>query len=240
MDNAIIIIPARMGAERFQGKPLHNILGKPMILHCLETAKKANIAEVLVACGDEEIYQCVKDNGGTAILTDPALPSGSDRIYSALQQYDAENRYEVIINMQGDLPHLPDGALQSCLNVLDNPTYDVSSLAVIMHDKADINNPDIVKIVMADEEAYAFSRSPVPYGDGDFYHHLGIYGFRRKALERFVALPPSPLEKREKLEQWRILEDGMRIGIAIIDEVPVSVDVPADIAKAEDYINAKR
>ncbi len=229
-----------MGAERFAGKPMALIHGKPMILHCLETAQKADIGKVLVACGDQEIYQCVSDNAGTAVLTDPALPSGSDRIHAALMQYDTNEQYDIIINMQGDLPHLPDGALQSCLKVLDNKAYDVSSLAVIMRDEADINNPDIVKIIMADEEAYAFSRSPVPYGSGDFYHHLGIYGFRREALERFVVLPPSALEKREKLEQWRILENGMRIGIGIIDEVPVSVDVPADIAKAESYINGKR
>ncbi len=240
MTQPIIIIPARMGAGRFHGKPLALILDKPMILHCLETAQKADIGEVLVACGDEEIYQCVNDNGGRAILTDPDLPSGSDRIHSALLQYDTNGGYDIIINMQGDLPHLPDGALQSCLKVLDNKAYDVSSLAVIMRDEADINNPDIVKIMMAEEEAYGFSRSPVPYGEGDFYHHLGIYGFRREALQRFVALPPSALEKRERLEQWRILENGMRIGIGIIDEVPVSVDVPADIAKAEAYINGKR
>lgn len=213
-----------------------------MILHCLETAQEADIGEVLVACGDAEIYECVKDNGGTAILTDSALVSGSDRIYAALSEYDKEGIYDIIINMQGDLPRVPAGALASCLRVLqDYSEYDVSSLASIMGDGEGVRDSNIVKIIMSHENgvgrAYAFTRAAAPYGGGDFYHHLGIYGFRRGALERFVGLSPSRLERREKLEQWRILENGMQIGVAIIDEVPVSVDNFEDIAKAESYIN---
>lgn len=240
-EKPIIIIPARLGAKRFFGKPLHLINGKPMILHCVDNARAADIAEVLVACGDREIYECVCDYGAQAVMTESDLPSGSDRVYAALQAYDGEGKFDIVINLQGDLPYLPSTALPRCLQLLRQSDCDIASLGVVISDSDGIDTPQRVKIIVAPSvranllcgRAHAFSRSAVPYGEGIYYEHIGIYGYRRSVLAAFVALPPSPLELREGLEQWRALEANMRIDIAIIDESPISVDIPADIARAE-------
>ncbi|MFM8374832.1 MAG: 3-deoxy-manno-octulosonate cytidylyltransferase [Phenylobacterium sp.] len=234
----ILLIPARMAATRLPGKPLADIGGLPMIVRVLRQAEAAAIGPVAVAAGDAEIVQAVEAAGGRAVLTDPDLPSGSDRILAALGELDPGGRFDVVINLQGDIPFIAPEAIRACAGLLDlKPQADISTVMVAEAGPEDRTNPDMPKVVAAMDpggrsgRALYFTRS-VLYGDGPVWIHHGIYGYRRSALERFTAAPPSPLERRERLEQLRALEMGMTLWSAVLDEAPVSVDNPADLERA--------
>jgi 3-deoxy-manno-octulosonate cytidylyltransferase (CMP-KDO synthetase) len=239
--NPIIIIPARMAATRLPGKPLADIFGSPMIVRVLRQAEASGVGPVAVAAGDSEIVDAVRAAGGTAVLTDPNLPSGSDRIVAALAELDPNGAHDVVINLQGDIPFVQPSAVRSVADLLARePSCDLSTVMVAQADPAERTNPDIPKVVAAMQpdgrsaRALYFTRS-VLYGDAPVWLHHGIYGFRRAALERFCAAPPSPLETRERLEQLRALELGLSIWAAVIDEAPISVDNPDDLERARAY-----
>jgi 3-deoxy-manno-octulosonate cytidylyltransferase (CMP-KDO synthetase) len=236
--NPIVLIPARMAATRLPGKPLADIDGIPMIVRVLRQAQAAGCGPVAVAAGDSEIVAAVASAGGRAVLTDPDLPSGSDRIVAALAELDPKGVHDVVINLQGDIPFVRPEAVRAVADLLAaQPTCDLATVMVAEADVVERTNPDIPKVVAAMQadgrvaRALYFTRS-VLYGDGPVWLHHGIYGFRREALERFTAAPPSPLERRERLEQLRALELGMSIWAAVIDEAPISVDNPADLERA--------
>jgi 3-deoxy-manno-octulosonate cytidylyltransferase (CMP-KDO synthetase) len=234
----ILLIPARMAATRLPGKPLADIGGLPMIVRVLRQAEAAGAGPVAVAAGDPEIVAAVEASGGRAVLTDPDLPSGSDRILAALRLLDPDGRHDVVINLQGDIPFIAPEAVRACAGLLAaQPGADISTVMVAEGGPEDRSNPDMPKVVAAMDpdgrsgRALYFTRS-VLYGDGPVWIHHGIYGYRRAALERFTAAPPSPLERRERLEQLRALELGMVIWSAVLDEAPISVDNPADLERA--------
>ena len=234
----IVLIPARMAATRLPGKPLADINGVPMIVRVLRQAQAANIGPVAVAAGDIEIVEAVRAAGGVAVLTDPDLPSGSDRIVAALNALDPAGDHDVVINLQGDIPFLAPSVVAATARLLaDQPSCDISTVMVAEADPAERSNPDIPKVVAAmapdgrSARALYFTRS-VLYGDAPVWLHHGVYGYRREALLRFTAAQPSPLELRERLEQLRALELGMSIWAAVIDEAPISVDNPADLERA--------
>lgn len=234
----IILIPARLASTRLPGKPLADIAGAPMIVHVMRRAMEAKIGRVVVAAAEAEIVQAVEKAGGEAVLTDPDLPSGSDRIFEALNVVDPGGAYDVVLNVQGDLPTLDPGIIKVALNVLEATPADISTLVTEIDDETERANPDVPRAILALQpgakvgRALYFTRGAAPYGQGPDYHHIGLYAYRREALARFVALPPSPLELREKLEQLRALEAGMRIDAALVDTVPLGVDTPADLEKA--------
>jgi len=239
--NPIILIPARMAATRLPGKPLADIAGAPMIVRVLRQAEAAEAGPVVVAAGDVEIVEAVKAAGGRAVLTDPELPSGSDRILAALAQVDPGGRHDAVINLQGDMPFVEPSILAACVALLaGEPACDIATVVAPEASPDDRANPDVVKAVLAMAQdgrrarALYFTRSTL-YGDGPVWRHVGIYGYRRAALERFNAAPPSPLEKREKLEQLRALELGLSIWAAIAQAAPISVDTPADLEQARAY-----
>jgi len=239
--NPIILIPARMAATRLPGKPLADIAGAPMIVRVLRQAEAAEAGPVVVAAGDVEIVKAVKAAGGRAVLTDPELPSGSDRILAALAQVDPGGRHDAVINLQGDMPFVEPSILAACVALLaGEPACDIATVVAPEASPDDRANPDVVKAVLAMAQdgrrarALYFTRSTL-YGDGPVWRHVGIYGYRRAALERFNAAPPSPLEKREKLEQLRALELGLSIWAAIAQAAPISVDTPADLEQARGY-----
>ena len=234
----IILIPARMAATRLPGKPLADINGIPMIVRVLRQAQAADIGPVAVAAGDIESVEAVRAAGGLAVLTDPDLPSGSDRIVAALNEIDPAGEHDVVINLQGDIPFLAPSVVEATARLLaDQPSCDISTVMVAEADLSERTNPDIPKVVasMAPDgrsaRALYFTRS-VLYGDAPVWLHHGVYGYRREALLRFTAAEPSPLELRERLEQLRALELGMSIWAAVIDEAPISVDNPADLERA--------
>jgi len=232
----VVIIPARMASTRLPNKPLADIGGVPMIVRVWAQAMQAGVGPVVVAAAEDEIADAVERAGGHAVLTHPDLPSGSDRIYAALQLVDPAGRYDTVINCQGDLPALDPAQIRAAAEAL--PGHDIATLAAPITDEADRGNPAVVKAVVAWEpdgrkgRALYFSRATVPTGPGEHFYHVGLYAYRRAALERFVALPPSPLEQREKLEQLRALEAGMSIAVARVDAVPLSVDTPEDLEHA--------
>jgi 3-deoxy-manno-octulosonate cytidylyltransferase (CMP-KDO synthetase) len=233
----IIVIPARLAATRLPGKPLADIAGKPMIVHVLERAVEAKLGPVLVACADRAIAQAVEAAGGQAVMTDPDLPSGSDRVLAAVERVDAAGAHDVVVNLQCDLPTLAPAAIAAVLEPLADPAVDIATLVAPIGDPDERDDPNVVKAAVAFgnkriARALYFSRNPVPAGEGPLYHHIGIYAFRREALARFVSLPPSGLERRERLEQLRALEAGMCIDAALIDAVPLGVDTEADLARA--------
>ena len=235
--NPLVLIPARMAATRLPGKPLADIGGKPMILRAYESAAASGLP-VAVAAGDPEIVDVVRAAGGRAVLTDPALPSGSDRIMAALEALDPDGRHDAVINLQGDMPFAPPSIAATCARLLaDQPSCDIATLVAAEAAPSDRSNPDVVKAVLAlaagatTGRALYFTRSTL-YGDAPVWRHIGVYGYRREALKRFCAAPPSPLELREKLEQLRALEMGLSIWGAVIDEAPLSVDNPADLEAA--------
>jgi 3-deoxy-manno-octulosonate cytidylyltransferase (CMP-KDO synthetase) len=239
--NPILLIPARMASTRLPGKPLAAIAGRPMIVRVWECAMAAKLGPVAVAAAEPEIVRAVEAAGGRAVLTDPGLASGSDRIFAALEQLDPQGRHDLVVNLQGDLPALAPGdirAVAAALRGPDGTSYDIATLAAPITDPAERDNPSVVKAVVAWDQdgrtgrALYFTRAAAPAGDGPLFHHVGIYAYSRQALARFVALPPSPLEQREKLEQLRALEAGMRIAVARVDSVPLSVDTPADLERA--------
>ena len=234
----IILIPARMGSTRLPDKVLADIAGLPMIVHVLARAREAGLGPVAVACGEAVIARAVEAAGGMAVLTDPGHPSGSDRIFAALNQLDPGGVHDVIINLQGDLPSVSPDYLRAVLRPLEDPAYDIGTLVAPVASRAEAQADSVVKCACAFGEgqevapALYFSRASVPWGAGALWHHIGIYAYRRAALARFVALAPSPLEQREKLEQLRALEAGMRIGAARVPLAPFGVDTPADLELA--------
>ncbi len=236
--NPIVVIPARMAATRLPGKPLADIGGQPMILRVLRQALAAGVGPVAVAAGDVEIAQAVELAGGRAVLTDPDLPSGSDRILAALDVLDPDRRHDVVINLQGDMPFVAPALLEACAALLaDEPGCDIATVAAPEAGPGDRSNADVVKAILAIEpeglrgRALYFTRSTL-YGEAPIWRHVGIYGYRRTALERFNAAPQSPLERREKLEQLRALELGMSIWAAITGEAPIWVDTADDLKAA--------
>ncbi|WP_447910878.1 3-deoxy-manno-octulosonate cytidylyltransferase [Brevundimonas bullata] len=235
--NPLILIPARMAATRLPNKPLADIGGKPMIVRAWEQAALSGF-RVAVAAGDPEIVEVVEAAGGLAVLTDPALPSGSDRIRAAVEAVDPDAAHDIVINIQGDMPFASPDLARACADLLARESAcDIATLVATEADASDRTNPDVVKAVLALPEGQAsgralyFTRSTL-YGDGPIWRHVGIYGYRREALMRFCAAPPSPLEKREKLEQLRALEMGLQIWASVIDDAPLSVDNPADLEAA--------
>jgi 3-deoxy-manno-octulosonate cytidylyltransferase (CMP-KDO synthetase) len=236
--NPIVIIPARMASTRLPGKPLADIHGAPMIAHVARRAEEAAVGPVVVACAEPEIAAAATAAGAGAVLTPADLASGSDRVHACLAEVDPDGAFDTVVNLQGDLPTLAPGAIRAVLGPLADPAVDIATLVCEIADPAEREDPNVVKAViavatgMASGRALYFSRLPVPGGPGPLYHHIGLYAFRRAALERFVALPPGVLEAREKLEQLRALEAGMRIDAALVDEVPLGVDTPADLERA--------
>ena len=238
MTRPIVVIPARMAAARLPGKPLADIGGLPMIVRVLRQAEAAGVGPVAVAAGDPEIVDAVEAAGGRVVLTDPALPSGSDRILAALEALDPEGLHDAVINVQGDMPFVDPAAIAACARLLDGEAAcDISTVVAPEASIADRSNPDVVKAVLAMEpgrregRALYFTRSTL-YGEAPVWRHIGLYGYRREALARFHAAPPSALETREKLEQLRALELGMVIRAAVADAAPISVDNPADLEAA--------
>ncbi|WP_332677214.1 3-deoxy-manno-octulosonate cytidylyltransferase [Brevundimonas sp.] len=235
--NPLILIPARMAATRLPNKPLADIGGVPMIVRAYRQAALSGLP-VAVAAGDAEIVAAIEADGGVAVLTDPDLPSGSDRIRAALDAIDPDGVHDAVINLQGDMPFADPGLATACAALLhDEPACDIATLIAPEADASDRTNPDVVKAVVALSEgerqgrALYFTRSTL-FGDAPVWRHIGLYGYRRAALERFCAAPPSPLERREKLEQLRALEMGLQIWAAVIDDAPLSVDNPDDLAAA--------
>ncbi len=236
--NPIILIPCRMASTRLPGKPLADIHGRPMIVHVLERALEADIGPVAVACAEAEIADAVRAAGGVAVMTDPSLPSGSDRVHAALALLDPQGRHDVVVNLQGDLPTMPAIQLRAVITPLSDPAIDIATLVAPITDPEEAASPSVVKAACAFERGRAvspalyFSRAAIPWGDGPLWHHIGIYAYRRAALARYVSLPESPLERREKLEQLRALEAGMRISCARVDHAPFGVDTPPDLERA--------
>ncbi len=236
--NPVVVIPARLGSTRLPGKPLVDIGGEPMIVRVWRRARDSGLGPVYVACADAEIAEAVTAAGGDAVMTRPDHPSGSDRVFEAVQRIDPSAAFDAVVNIQGDLPTLDPGLPGKALAALAAPDVDIATLACPIADDAERDDPNVVKAVVSAEpgssggRALYFTRTRAPSGDGPLYHHIGLYAYRRPALERFAALPPGPLETREGLEQLRALEAGMRIEVAFVDTVPLGVDTPADLARA--------
>lgn len=238
----VILIPARMASSRLPGKPLADIMGLPMIVRVYNRAKEARLGPVYVACAEPEIAEAVNKAGGEAVLTRPDHPSGSDRIFEALGKVDPAAQFDAIINVQGDLPTVEPETIRAVYAALGNADVDIATAIAPINHEADLRNPAIVKAVVelkagaASGRALYFSRAVVPANEGPHWHHIGLYGYRRDALERFVALPPAALEQREKLEQLRALAGGMRMEAAVVAEVPLGVDTPAELALAREMV----
>jgi 3-deoxy-manno-octulosonate cytidylyltransferase (CMP-KDO synthetase) len=237
----LVLIPARMAATRLPGKPLLDIAGLPMIVHVARRAEAAAVGRVAVATDAPEIAAAVTAHGFEAVMTGTNHPSGSDRIYEALGKLDPRGETDIVVNLQGDFPTILPGNIRDVLAPLADPAVDIATLAAEIHTEEEALNPNVVKLVGSPLSppaspkrlrALYFTRATAPWGDGPRYHHIGLYAYHRAALERFVALPPSPLELREKLEQLRALEAGMRIDVTIVDTVPRGVDTPADLETA--------
>ncbi len=237
MSFPIVIIPARMGSVRLPGKPMASIGGRAMVLHVRDRAVAAGIGPVVVACAEPEVADAVAADGGIAVLTEPSLASGSDRVHAACGVFDPERRFDVVVNLQGDLPAIAPGDIASVLTPLADARFDIATLVAPASDE-DARSVSVVKAacVFGEGEMVApapyFSRVAVPSGEGPVWHHVGVYAFRRAALDRFVALPESGLERRERLEQLRAIEAGMRIGCVRIGAAPFGVDTPADLERA--------
>jgi 3-deoxy-manno-octulosonate cytidylyltransferase (CMP-KDO synthetase) len=242
----IVLIPARMAASRLPGKPLADIGGAPLIVRALRQAQAAGIGPVAVAAGDAAIVSAVEAAGGRAVLTDPELPSGSDRILAALAVLDPDRRHDVVINLQGDIPFLDPALVRACAALLEQePSCDIATLIAPEGSPAERSDPDCPKAIVALSpgarvgRALYFTRSTL-YGDGPVWRHIGLYGYRREALDRFAAAPPSPLERREKLEQLRALELGLSIWAAVADAMPIEVNTPAELAVARAHAEQNR
>jgi 3-deoxy-manno-octulosonate cytidylyltransferase (CMP-KDO synthetase) len=242
LHNPVVLVPARMSSTRLPGKPLADIRGEPMIVHVWRRASEADVGPVVVACAEREIADAVTAAGGTAMLTRADHPSGSDRIFEALSMFDPDGRHDVVVNLQGDLPTLDPILVRAALLPLADGDVDIATLVARIVDPAEITDPNVVKVALSLPatrtvgRALYFSRAPVPWGDGPLFHHIGLYAYRRKALSRFVALPPGVLERRERLEQLRALENGMRIDAAVVATVPLGVDTQADLDRAREML----
>jgi 3-deoxy-manno-octulosonate cytidylyltransferase (CMP-KDO synthetase) len=240
-NRTLVLIPARMAATRLPGKPLLDIGGVPMIVHVLRRAEAAQIGRVAVATDTPEIAAAVESHGGLAVMTRADHPSGSDRIYEAMKALDPDGKCEIVVNLQGDFPTISPENIRDVLPPLDDPAVDIATLAAQIHTEEEDLAPSVVKAIGSPIgprrlRALYFTRATAPTGDGPRYHHIGLYAYRRAALERFVTLPPSPLELQEKLEQLRALEAGMRIDVMIVDTVPRGVDTPADLETARQIL----
>ncbi|MGT2502376.1 3-deoxy-manno-octulosonate cytidylyltransferase [Bradyrhizobium guangxiense] len=238
----LVLIPARMAATRLPGKPLADIAGLPMIVHVLRRAEAAAIGRVAVATDTPEIASVVTAHGGEAVMTRADHPSGSDRIHEAMQKLDPEGKAEIVINLQGDFPTITPQTIREVLPPFTDPAVDIVTLASQIHTEEEDLAPSVVKAVGSPIgpkrlRALYFTRATAPYGNGPRYHHIGLYAYRRAALERFVSLPPSPLERQESLEQLRAVEAGMRIDIMIVDSVPRGVDTPPDLETARSILS---
>ncbi len=237
VDDVLIIIPARLAATRLPGKPLADIGGEPMIVHVMRRAQAAGVGRVAVATDAQAIAAAVERAGGVAVMTRADHASGSDRIFEALATLDPDGNVRTVVNLQGDLPTLDPADLHAALALLADRAVDVATLAAEIRKPEERANPNVVKVVgsvLAPDRLRAlyFTRATAPYGEGPLYHHIGLYAYRRAALEKFVAMPPSGLERREKLEQLRLIEAGMRIDVALVKSVPLGVDTPADLEAA--------
>ncbi|MCL4766237.1 MAG: 3-deoxy-manno-octulosonate cytidylyltransferase [Hyphomicrobiaceae bacterium] len=248
MTGTLVVVPARLQATRLPGKPLADIQGKPMIVHVWERARAADIGRVVVATDAEEIAGAVRAAGGEAVMTRADHPSGSDRAFEAVRRLDPDGGIELVVNLQGDLPTLEPRLVRDCVSPLASAGPDIATLAAEIREEEEKLAPSVVKVVGTPLgcdgprrlRALYFTRATAPYGDGPLYHHIGIYAFRRAALERFVTLAPSPLEMREKLEQLRALENGMRIDVTLVDTVPLGVDTPGDLERARRLLAPSR
>jgi 3-deoxy-manno-octulosonate cytidylyltransferase (CMP-KDO synthetase) len=243
MADTLIVIPARMASLRLPGKPLADIAGEPMIIHVMRRAQAAELGAVVVATDSDVIAACVEKAGGLAVMTRADHVSGSDRIFEALATADPQGRAAIIVNVQGDLPTLPPSDIAAAIEPLDDPAVDIATLAAEISRPQERSDPNVVKLVgtpVASRRLRAlyFTRATAPAGDGPLYHHIGLYAFRRAALARFVALPPSPLEQRERLEQLRALEAGMRIDATIVESVPLGVDTAEDLERARQILGS--
>jgi 3-deoxy-manno-octulosonate cytidylyltransferase (CMP-KDO synthetase) len=244
MADVLILIPARMAATRLPGKPLAEIAGEPMIVHVVRRAEAAQAGPVVVATDSRDVVDAVEKSGGRAVLTRADHVSGSDRIFEALGKIDPHGVAKIVVNVQGDLPTLAPDHIGAALRMLEDGAVDIATLAATITKEEERTNPNVVKVVGSPFapsrlRALYFTRATAPYGDGPLYHHIGLYAFRRNALERFVALPPSPLERRERLEQLRALEAGMRIDVAVVDTVPLGVDTPEDLETARVMLTSR-
>ncbi|MEM7620204.1 MAG: 3-deoxy-manno-octulosonate cytidylyltransferase [Pseudomonadota bacterium] len=238
----LIVIPARMEAKRLPGKPMADICGTPMIVHVWRRAMMTGVGRVIVATDSNEIYHTILEAGGEATMTRTDHTSGSDRVFEAVTKLDPEQNIDTIINLQGDLPTLDPKLILACTAPLQNPAVNIATLCAEITSDSERDNPNIVKVVgtPCDQggtlRALYFTRATAPFGEGPLYHHIGIYAFRRSALETFISLPPSVLEKREKLEQLRALEAGLRIDVTQVDTVPLGIDTPEDLEVARDLL----
>ena len=243
MQRTLVVIPARMQASRLPGKPLVEIAGEPLIVHVWRRAMAAGTGRVVVATDTEEIVAAVRKAGGEAVLTRADHASGSDRVFEAVNHVDPEGDFEIILNLQGDLPAMEPGIVRDCLAPLQDKGPQIATIAAVITVAENRTDPNVVKVVGAPTQvpgrlrALYFTRATAPAGDGPLYHHFGMYAYRRSALERFVSLRPSTLEKREQLEQLRALEDGMRIDVTLVDSVPVEVNTPEDLERARRIIS---
>jgi 3-deoxy-manno-octulosonate cytidylyltransferase (CMP-KDO synthetase) len=237
MASTLILIPARMASSRLPGKPMMDIAGLPMIVQVLRRAEEAGIGRAVVATDTADIADAVKAHGGEVVMTRADHPTGSDRIFEGLEKLDPAGKCELVINLQGDFPTIHPDQIRAVLSPLADPAVDIATLAAEIHSEEEDLNPNVVKVVGSPItatrlRALYFTRATAPTGDGPRYHHIGLYAYRRAALARFVALPPSPLELRERLEQLRALEAGMRIDVTVVDSVPRGVDTPPDLETA--------
>lgn len=238
----LVLIPARMASTRLPGKPLADIAGLPMIVQVAKRAAEADVGRVVVAVDDQQVFDAVQAAGFDVVMTGQQHQSGSDRIFEALNKVDPKGEIEIVINVQGDLPTIDPQTIRAALAPLADSAVDIATLTVEIEDEQEKTNPNVVKVVgspIADDRLRAlyFTRATAPHGEGPLYHHIGLYAYRRAALERFVSLPPSTLEKRESLEQLRALEAGMRIDVQVVKTVPLGVDTPADLEKARSLLS---
>jgi 3-deoxy-manno-octulosonate cytidylyltransferase (CMP-KDO synthetase) len=241
MASALTVIPARLQATRLPGKPLADIHGVPMIVHVWRRAMEAEIGRVIVATDSAAVAAAMATAGGEAVMTRADHQSGSDRVFEAVGRADPDGRHDIIVNVQGDLPTVEPRLLRACLEPLGDDAVDIATLGCEIRLEEERTSPNVVKVVGSPIgpsrlRALYFTRATAPYGEGPLYHHIGMYAYRRCALERFVSLAPSTLERREKLEQLRALEDGMRIEVSLVDTVPLGVDTPADLERARQIL----
>lgn len=243
-ERTLVLIPARMASTRLPGKPLADIAGLPMIVQVARRAREADVGRIIVAVDHQDTYDAVESAGFEVVMTRGDHQSGSDRIFEAVQKADPDGKIDVVVNVQGDLPTIEPESVRAALRPLENSSVDIATLTVGISDEHEKTNPNVVKVVGSPLSptrlrALYFTRATAPYGPGPLYHHIGLYAYRRKALERFVSLGPSVLEKRESLEQLRALEAGMRIDVEIVDSVPLGVDTPADLEKARAILSSR-
>ena len=245
MSDPLILIPARLAATRLPNKPLADIAGEPMIVHVWRRAVESGVGPVVVATDAPEIVEAIESRGGLAVTTRPDHPSGSDRLAEALEIVDPEGNHDVVVNVQGDLPTIDPAIIAAAVTPLADAAVDIATLAALIERAGEADDPNVVKIIGHHVgpnrlRALAFTRARAPWGEGPLFHHIGLYAYRRKALRRFVGLPQGELEQRERLEQLRALEAGMRIDATIVTDLPLGVDTPADLERARTLLSARR